>query len=488
MLNQKRAARDRGRPARPVLQGLPATAAAYSMRRLRDDYSGQCVNVRRSVDNATTDIGFAYNRATREHEIDRIALADFVGGQNLLTYSETFENAAWEGLGNSSETISVNSDIAPDGTTTADKCTVTSASSGRYQQITLSAAGKLTLSVYLKSGGTGTWCRVGIYDYSNPSNQARCWVNMETGALGTVNTVGTGWSDVSASISAVGNGWYRVSITATCAATAVATLLANADADNNTTRTTGHNRIIWGAQLNTGYVRPYSQTTTPAKTGNGYITTWYDQSGNGRNVVQTTAANQPLIVSAGVINTQNSKPATLFGGALSLATAATFGTAAQRTVISVNTYDNSQSLYQHVWEQASSGGSSGNGFLIRVQTLNDWTAGDVFAFGDGHNNGRAPRFISNDRTQSTALDIYSVSLGTIESMVRINGADAVTRVASTGTFVTSSAVFGISRTTGSQGLIGSVSELIYVDGDISATDRKMIEKNQGRYYGIGVSA
>lgn len=36
--------------------------------------------------------------------------------------------------------------------------------------------------------------------------------------------------------------------------------------------------------------------------GNGFVTTWYDQSGNGRNSVQSVAANQPLIVSAGVVS------------------------------------------------------------------------------------------------------------------------------------------------------------------------------------------
>ena len=30
--------------------------------------------------------------------------------------------------------------------------------------------------------------------------------------------------------------------------------------------------------------------------GSGFVTTWYDQSGNSRNVTQTTAANQPRIV------------------------------------------------------------------------------------------------------------------------------------------------------------------------------------------------
>ena len=41
---------------------------------------------------------------------------------------------------------------------------------------------------------------------------------------------------------------------------------------------------------------------------NGFVTTWYDQSGNGRNATQTTAANQPQIVSSGSLILTNSKP------------------------------------------------------------------------------------------------------------------------------------------------------------------------------------
>jgi hypothetical protein len=41
---------------------------------------------------------------------------------------------------------------------------------------------------------------------------------------------------------------------------------------------------------------------------NGFITTWYDQSGNGRNATQTTALSQPQIVNAGSIYQLNSKP------------------------------------------------------------------------------------------------------------------------------------------------------------------------------------
>jgi len=48
--------------------------------------------------------------------------------------------------------------------------------------------------------------------------------------------------------------------------------------------------------------------------GNGFVTTWYDQSGNARNVTQTTAAAQPLIYNNGNINTNNGKPSVYFDG------------------------------------------------------------------------------------------------------------------------------------------------------------------------------
>lgn len=45
-----------------------------------------------------------------------------------------------------------------------------------------------------------------------------------------------------------------------------------------------------------------------------FVTTWYDQSGNGRDATQTTAANQPRIVNAGTIDKQGSNPIIVFDG------------------------------------------------------------------------------------------------------------------------------------------------------------------------------
>jgi hypothetical protein len=47
---------------------------------------------------------------------------------------------------------------------------------------------------------------------------------------------------------------------------------------------------------------------THCGSNDGFITKWYDQSGNGGNLEQTTTANQPQIVSSGAVLKENGKP------------------------------------------------------------------------------------------------------------------------------------------------------------------------------------
>ena len=48
--------------------------------------------------------------------------------------------------------------------------------------------------------------------------------------------------------------------------------------------------------------------TTFVGAGSGFVTKWYDQSGNGNNGNQTVAAQQPRIVNSGIIEIQSGKP------------------------------------------------------------------------------------------------------------------------------------------------------------------------------------
>lgn len=49
--------------------------------------------------------------------------------------------------------------------------------------------------------------------------------------------------------------------------------------------------------------------------GSAFVVTWYDQSGNGRDVTQATQAAQPRIVNAGVVDSVGGQPAVFLGGA-----------------------------------------------------------------------------------------------------------------------------------------------------------------------------
>ena len=86
-----------------------------------------------------------------------------------------------------------------------------------------------------------------------------------------------------------------------------------------------------GANLDT------TSLTTFCSGTNGFITTWYDQSGNGNNATQTTAANQPQIVSSGAVLTTNGKPSALFNGTSSyMSTTGTPFSATDNMLISVS--------------------------------------------------------------------------------------------------------------------------------------------------------
>ena len=54
--------------------------------------------------------------------------------------------------------------------------------------------------------------------------------------------------------------------------------------------------------------------TTFTGAGEGYITKWYDQSGNSNDAIQATTSAQPLIVSGGTVESVNSKSAINFNG------------------------------------------------------------------------------------------------------------------------------------------------------------------------------
>ncbi|HEY4208666.1 MAG TPA: hypothetical protein VGM31_17690, partial [Puia sp.] len=73
-----------------------------------------------------------------------------------------------------------------------------------------------------------------------------------------------------------------------------------------------------------------------AGASDGYIATWYDQTGNGHDALQATIAKQPMIVSGGSVMIQNGRPICDFNGTSSTMATANFPLTTPLSVFLVN--------------------------------------------------------------------------------------------------------------------------------------------------------
>jgi 3D (Asp-Asp-Asp) domain-containing protein len=193
---------------------------------------------------------------------------------NYLQYSEELSNTSFWRVSNGS--ITANSTVAPDGTTTAETFTDNTANGPHrieninYDAVTpdgfpFIAGRRYTISYYVKyisqqyvglvSGGlTG----LGLAWYQ----RSACFDLVN----GTVARAANGGSE--ANITSVGNGWYRLSLSLTPATTNIDyphfAHSPDATMDTNVYVGSGAQTFVWGAQLNEGQLQPYVKTTTVA--------------------------------------------------------------------------------------------------------------------------------------------------------------------------------------------------------------------------------
>jgi hypothetical protein len=166
---------------------------------------------------------------------------------NLFLQSQTFATSPWF---TNNASITTDTTIAPDGTTTADKLVEDATNNiHRVAQVPTITANTHTATVYAKPAGRN-W----LY-FANASLSRGAYFNVSTGVLGTV--VGA----TTATITSVGNGWYRCSITsdANAGAQNYSCYAANADASFSYTGDGVSGLFIWGAQL-----EPVTYQTTPS--------------------------------------------------------------------------------------------------------------------------------------------------------------------------------------------------------------------------------
>jgi hypothetical protein len=202
---------------------------------------------------------------------------------NSFTYSEQFDNAAWNKVNG---TVGANATTSPDGTTNADAFVEDGTTSLHYvqQSIAFTSGVTYTLSVYIKPS-TRAWLQL-FFPASAFSGGIASYFNLAgAGALGA--TVG---SVAGRSITAVGNGWYRVTLSAAATATTSGNVAIIPSAIDGSASYTGVNGatalFLYGAQLEAGafatsYIPTVASTVTRtadvASVTAANFSSWYNQ-------------------------------------------------------------------------------------------------------------------------------------------------------------------------------------------------------------------
>ena len=216
---------------------------------------------------------------------------------NLLLRSEEFDNASWSKIRSS---VTANSTIAPDGTTTAEKL-IEDTSTTTDHFINLNPSGSTsatyTASIFIKSAERYR-IRFQIIATGAAGNRASAWFDSNTGSVVSTLAEGNG-SIITTSIQQYPNGWYRCILTG-IPSTAGSGTAVNFNVTLNTTSTntvyTGDGTsglYIWGAQIEAGsfptsYIPTVASTRTRAAdnasmTGKNF-SDWYRQDEGSINI------------------------------------------------------------------------------------------------------------------------------------------------------------------------------------------------------------
>ena len=176
--------------------------------------------------------------------------------QNLLTYSEQFDNSIWSKY---NTTVTANTTTAPDGTTTADSLIENTTNViHSLDSSPFSTAGNFTSSIYLKANGRN-FVRLYVSQISPNVN----YTALFDLSLGTIVSTDAG---VTSTITSVGNGWYRCTVSALTVGTQVRITVGLQNATGSIVAYTGDGVsgcYLWGAQLEQRSASTaYNPTTT----------------------------------------------------------------------------------------------------------------------------------------------------------------------------------------------------------------------------------
>ena len=199
--------------------------------------------------------------------------------------------------------------------------------------------------------------------------------------------------------------------------------------------------------------------------GNGFIVTWFDQSGNGNNATQATQANQPQIVSAGSVLMQGANPTAVFNGSSNFMDATGVTTGNPKSIFVSTKSNYIGSLEKVLFDSATT-----NQAILYKDPSNNIGVG----FGT---------FSATSYTSTTNFILYSVLHNGATSNMYVNSSSQVLTNQNLGTNAFSGLRIGAGRGTASLHYQGNISEFIVYPSN-QASDKVQIESNINNYYTI----
>jgi hypothetical protein len=221
--------------------------------------------------------------------------------------------------------------------------------------------------------------------------------------------------------------------------------------------------------------------------GDGFVRTWYDQSGNAKDATQTTNGSQPRIVLSGVVETINgTQPAIrningTTGGLRSLISF-TSNTMTTNFVLKYLTGIGNARIVDAATTGSSLGASVG--FMLNQSNdgvnSNNIMVRSFYTFPVQHATSNAPA-IGNSLVSTTIKAAASQTM-----FVNGSGNTPFTPPSTENINSTSFTMFGSNPGTISSGFNGYCPELITFTTNINTSDRQIMERSQGAYYNVTV--
>ncbi|HEY8968997.1 MAG TPA: hypothetical protein VIM64_07885, partial [Puia sp.] len=213
----------------------------------------------------------------------------------------------------------------------------------------------------------------------------------------------------------------------------------------------------------------------------GYITTWYDQTGNGHDALQATVSKQPMIVTAGTVMLQNGRPICDFNGTSSTMATANFALTTPLSVFLVN--------------RRTGTGTSSTGFVTMFDGSNNNTfkiaypnTSNPMSMGLSPQDWNAGTSLQPVlQLNSNSLFMYSALCDATGGVQYLNGGVQAHDFPGATTNLNGIRLFrGTPLPADNELPAGQLSEVIVFGSKLGNADRQLLECSQSSYYAIQI--